>query len=133
MDINKFTEKSREALAAAQSLASELKHQQLDVEHFIYALLQQEPSLVARIIDRCDTKSAEFTTALKQVLDSRPKLANPSEVYFSSRISPFMSKAEKEAKKLDDTYLSAEHFLLASTHENNNTNWKHRKRFVFCH
>ncbi|EDM26514.1 putative ATPase with chaperone activity [Lentisphaera araneosa HTCC2155] len=121
MDINHFTEKSREALAAAQSLATELQHQQLDVEHFVYALLHQEPSLAARIIDRCNAKSADFTAVLKQGLDARGKLSNPSEVYFSSRITPFISKAEKEAKKLDDTYLSAEHFLLASTHESKNS------------
>ena len=121
MDINKFTERTREALATAQSLTKDMQHQQLDVEHLLLALLEQEPSLAARIIDRCQASSQQITSDLRTALDNRGKLSTPGEVYFSSRIQPLISKAEKAAKKLDDSYLSAEHLLIAACDENKNT------------
>ncbi|WDE97215.1 ATP-dependent chaperone ClpB [Lentisphaera profundi] len=141
MDINKFTEKSREALNEAKALATDMHHQQLDLEHFFLALLNQERSLTARIIDRCEASSQQFINELNTALDGRGKLDSPAEVYFSSRFTPFVAKAEKEAKKMGDTYLSAEHFLLAATHESKNTdigrllnqfNIKHKKISEAC-
>ena len=121
MDINKFTERTREALTTAKDYASDFKHQKLDVEHFLLALFEQEPSLSARIIDRCQADSAQVTKQLRQALDNRGKLDSSAEVFLSSRMPQLISKAEKAAKKLDDTYLSAEHILLAACDESKNT------------
>ncbi len=117
MDINRLTQKSQESLAAAQSLAVERGHQEVDCEHLLLALLDQEDGLVPRLFARMDVGTGDVRDAAEAVLDTRPRVsgpgADPSKVFLTQRLSKALVAAEKEAKRLKDEYVSVEHLLLA--------------------
>jgi ATP-dependent Clp protease ATP-binding subunit ClpB len=117
MDINRFTEKAQAAVRAAQTLATRYSNQQIEVEHLLLALLEQEGGLVPSIL----SKAAVNTDALRQAVEAEigkfPKVSGPSgpvdQVYITARLNKVFVAAEDEAKKLKDDYISVEHLLLA--------------------
>src|SRR6476659_2068622 len=118
MDINRFTEKLQESIRAAQSKAVRHGHQQLDVEHLLLSLLEQEGGLAASILTRAGVNVDALTTRLGQELDKMPKVSGPGgapdQVYLTGRLNRLLTTAEDEAKKLKDDYISVEHVLLAA-------------------
>ena len=106
MDINRFTEKAREALAAAQGRAQRNGQQQVDVEHLLAALLEQEPGLAPSILRKADVDVGRLRQRLDSELSRLPRVSGPSGepegVYVSSRLNRLLSKAEDEAKKFKD-------------------------------
>ncbi|MCB2154154.1 ATP-dependent chaperone ClpB [bacterium] len=116
MDINKLTQKSQEALAAAQSLAVERGHQEVDCEHLLLALMGQEEGLVPRLLARMDVQRDGLLNATEGVLDTRPRVSgpgmDPSSIRITQRLSKVLLSAEKEAKRLKDEYVSVEHLLM---------------------
>jgi ATP-dependent Clp protease ATP-binding subunit ClpB len=119
MDLNRFTEKSQEAVAAAQSLAVRHSHQQVDVEHLLLALLEQERGLAPSILNKADVPVANLAGKLKEELARMPKVAGPAgapdQIYVTGRLNRVLVQAEDEAKKLKDEFVSVEHLLLAMT------------------
>jgi ATP-dependent Clp protease ATP-binding subunit ClpB len=119
MDMNRFTEKVQEALAAAQQRASRLGHQQLDVEHVLPALLEQEPGLANSILRKAEVNIDTLRQRLERELDRIPKVSNVSggeeQVYLSGRLNRLLNQAQEEARRLKDEYVSIEHLLLAMT------------------
>ncbi len=114
MDFNRLTEKSQEAIAAAQSLASERNHQQIDVEHLLFALLQQEGGLVSKILGRLEVPVSELSHQLESHLGKLPSVSGPGvELYISGRLNKVLENALRQAEKLTDQYASVEHLLLA--------------------
>ncbi len=117
MDINRLTQKSQEALAAAQSEAVERGHQEVDLEHLLHALLGQEGGLVPRLLQRMDVSADSMRDAVEAVLDTRPRVSgpgmDPSKVFVTQRLSKLLVSAEKEAKRLKDEYVSVEHLFMA--------------------
>ncbi|MBI5153836.1 AAA family ATPase, partial [Candidatus Poribacteria bacterium] len=117
MDINKLTQKSQEAIAAAQSLAVERGHQEVDAEHLLAALLAQPEGLVPRLLKRMDINPEGLGDAVEAVLDTRPRVSgpgmDPSKVFVTQRLSKLLLSAEKEAGRLKDEYVSVEHLLMA--------------------
>ncbi len=122
MDINRFTEKLQEAVRSAQSLATRYGHQQIDVEHLLMALLQQENGLAPSILTKAGIQTDVLLQRLEDELDKLPKVSGPSggpdQIYVSSRLNKLLSNAEDEARKLKDEYISVEHVLLAVTDDN---------------
>jgi ATP-dependent Clp protease ATP-binding subunit ClpB len=118
MDINRFTEKLQQAMRAAQSKATRYGHQQLDVEHLLLSLLEQEGGLALSILTRAGVNAEGLRARLEQELDRMPKVSGPSgppdQVYVTGRLNRLLTMAEDEAKKLKDEYISVEHVLLAS-------------------
>jgi ATP-dependent Clp protease ATP-binding subunit ClpB len=118
MDLNRFTEKLQEAVRAAQSKAVRYGHQQIDVEHLLAALLEQEGGLAASILLRSGIDLAGFARRLDAELDRLPKVSGPSggvdQVYITARLNKLLTAAEDEAAKLKDEYISVEHVLLAA-------------------
>jgi ATP-dependent Clp protease ATP-binding subunit ClpB len=118
MDINRLTEKTQEALAAAQSDALRRGNQQVDVEHLLAALLAQEGGLAASILKRAGANIETLTARLDQDLDRLPKVSGPTgapdQIYVTARLNKLFTKAEDEAKHLKDDFISVEHFLLAA-------------------
>jgi ATP-dependent Clp protease ATP-binding subunit ClpB len=118
MDINRLTEKTQEALAAAQSEALRRGNQQVDVEHLLAALLAQEGGLAASILKRAGANIDTLTARLDQDLDRLPKVSGPTgapdQIYVTPRLNKLFTKAEDEAKHLKDDFISVEHFLLAA-------------------
>ncbi|MDX2176086.1 MAG: ATP-dependent chaperone ClpB [Candidatus Sumerlaeia bacterium] len=117
MDINKFTQKSQEALASAQSLAVSFGHTEVDGEHLLLALLDQPEGLVSRLLQRMEVPLPALRRAVERELAKLPKVAGagiePGRVAITQRLAKTLVAAEKEAKRLKDEYVSVEHLALA--------------------
>jgi ATP-dependent Clp protease ATP-binding subunit ClpB len=117
MDINRLTERAQEALRAAQSEATRLGHQQIDVEHLLLALLEQEGGLARSIVEKTGADPELVRCRVEEALARLPKVASagggPGEVYITARLNRLLVQAEDEAKQLKDEYVSVEHLLLA--------------------
>ncbi len=119
MDFNRLTEKVQSGLQAAQAKAVRYSHQQIDVEHVLAALLEQEGGLAPSIFNKVGIAHEGLRGRLEQELDRMPKVSGPSgapdQVYVTGRLNRLLAQAEDEAKKLTDEYISVEHLLLAMT------------------
>ena len=102
MDINRMTQKSQEALQAAQNLALKRGHVEVDGEHLLLALLEQEGGLIPRLLEKMEVPLASFTRALQTELDRRPSVSGPGaeagKVYVTQRFNRLLIRAEEEAK-----------------------------------
>ncbi|MBV9265787.1 MAG: ATP-dependent chaperone ClpB, partial [Acidobacteriaceae bacterium] len=121
MDFNRLTEKSQEAIRQAQTKAIEYGNQQVDVEHLLVALLEQQGGLAPSILLRADVPLEILHSRLVQEIGKLPKVSGtgmrPDQVYLTPRLSQLLTRAEEEAKRLKDEYVSIEHFLLAATED----------------
>ncbi len=117
MDLNKFTQKSQEAVAEAQAVAIRLGHQQVDVDHLFRALVGQEQGLVPRLLERAGYDVRALVSALDSELGRMPRVsgpgAQPGQIYVTQRMNEIMLAASDLAKKMQDEYVSVEHVLLA--------------------
>jgi ATP-dependent Clp protease ATP-binding subunit ClpB len=117
MDLNRFTEKAQEALASAQQRASRGGQQQVDVEHLLLTLLEQDNGLATSILRRAGVIVEGLRRRAEQEVERLPRVSGgesaPDRVYVTGRLNRVLSKAEEEAKKLKDEYVSVEHLLLA--------------------
>jgi ATP-dependent Clp protease ATP-binding subunit ClpA len=117
MNLNQFTQKLQEALAQAQNLAVQHRHQQVEAEHLLYALLQQPDGLRPKFFQKMDVPISSFLEGLEQCLSRIPQVsgpgAQPGNIYVTPRLSQILVEAQEEAKRLKDEYVSAEHVLLA--------------------
>ena len=121
MDMNKMTQKTQEALQAAQNLALKRGHIEVDGEHLLAALLEQEGGLVPRLLEKMEVSVSNLTAGLRQELDRRPSVSGPGveggKIYVTQRLNRLLLKAEEEARHLRDDYVSVEHLLLALVEE----------------
>ena len=120
MNENKLTQKSQEALAAAQTLAVEHGHQEVDGEHLLLALLQEPEGLVPRLLGKMDIPAPSLAGDIRDQLGRRPSVSTRGEagkIYITQRLQQLMVRAEKEAKRLKDEYVSVEHLFLALLNE----------------
>jgi len=124
VDFNRFTEKMQEAVRGAQSIAVRHGNQQIDIEHLLLALVQQEGGLVPSILNKADINVETLRRRLEQEIDRFPKVSGPAaapdQVYITPRLQKLLSEAEDEAKQLRDDYISVEHVLLAVSQERGN-------------
>ncbi len=125
MDINKFTQKSQEAISAAQEIALRLGHQQVDVEHLFKALLEQEQGLVPRILQQAGYDSRSISSSLDKQLEKTPRVsgpgAQPGQIYVTQRLNSLLLKARDLARNMQDEYVSVEHILLSILDESPST------------
>ncbi|HWR19790.1 MAG TPA: ATP-dependent chaperone ClpB [Clostridia bacterium] len=116
MNANKFTKKSLEAVQAAQSLAIELSHQQLDEEHLLLALARQENSLILSLFSRMGTDTNALVAALENRLNTMPAVTGSGreadKIYVTQELDRALNEAEKEAGRMKDEYVSVEHLAL---------------------
>src|SRR6202453_3336917 len=119
MDINRFTEKLQEAVRSAQTKAVRYGDQQIDVEHLLSTLLEQEGGLAGSILAKAGVNVETLARRVNAELDKRPKVSGPSgapdQIFVTSRLNQLLAKADDEARKLKDEYISVEHVLLAAT------------------
>ena len=117
MDFNKFTQKTQEALQAAQNIAVTRGHQAVDAEHLLYALCEQEGGLVPRLLQKLERPADVVVGELARELDKRPHVSGsgiePGKVYLTQQLNEILINAEQQAKRLKDEYVSVEHLLLA--------------------
>jgi ATP-dependent Clp protease ATP-binding subunit ClpB len=121
MDINKLTQRSQEALADAQSIATRMGHTEVDGEHLLMALIDQPEGLVPRLLDQTGADTAALRADLERELNRRPKVsgpgASPGQVSVTRRLAGLLDAAEREAKRLKDEYVSVEHLVIALAEE----------------
>ena len=113
MDINRFTEKSQQALQEAQRLAARGGQQYVEVEHLLAALLAQEPGLASSILRKADVNLDGLKRRVQQELERLPRVSGGGGESIGSRLNRLLMQAEDEAKQFKDEYVSVEHLLLA--------------------
>jgi ATP-dependent Clp protease ATP-binding subunit ClpB len=125
MDLNRMTQKSQEALSQAQSLAVSYGHQEVDGEHLLFALLQQERGLIPRLLERMEVPTSTLREAVERELARRPKISGGSteqgKIYITQRLQKLFVQAEGQAKRLKDEYISVEHLFAALLEEGDAT------------
>lgn len=125
MDINRFTIKSQEALQQAQTKAIRYGHQEVDAEHLLLALLEQSDGLVPRFLQIMGVPIEALKSRVERELEKRPRVSGPGiepgKVYLTQRLGKILVKAEEEAKRLKDDYISVEHILMALSEEGTTT------------
>ena len=112
MDINKYTQKSVEAVQKCQSIAGEYGHQEIDQEHLLYALLTMDDSLAAKLLDKMNINTQGVIYQLEKLLNARPKVQG-GQLYISQTLNQTFTQAEKESAQMGDEYVSVEHLFLA--------------------
>ena len=121
MDLNKFTERSQSALTEAQNIAAHSQHQAVDVEHLMLALLEQEGGLVARLFEKAKVSPDLLKTKVEEELRRIPRVSGDTTtgqgLYVTQRLNKLLAKAQDEAKRLKDEYVSVEHLALAMLDE----------------
>ena len=120
MSIEKFTQKSQEAIQSASSIAASYKHQAIDVEHLLLALIDQSEGLVPRLLQRMDVPIDALKQEIERVLERRPAVTGAgatAQPYMTQRLGRVFNRAEKEAERLKDEYVSVEHLLIAIIEE----------------
>ncbi len=117
MNLNKFTEKAQEAVLASPSLASELHHAQVEPEHLLVTLVEQQNGVVPSVLRRLSTDPAAVAGALRAHLAKQPKAHGGSEPHLSPRLRVALDAAQAEAKAMQDEYVSTEHLLLGLLNE----------------
>src|SRR6187549_1784484 len=101
MDFNRFTEKLQEGFRAAQTIAGQRGNQQLDVEHLLLALLEQEGGLAQSILLKANVKLETLHQALAKEIEKFPKVSGPTaldQIYVTARLQKLLTSAESEAK-----------------------------------
>ena len=122
MDLNRFTEKAQQAIAEAHKLAARWQQQQVDVEHLLLALLDQDKGLAPAILRKAGLSPEAVTIKLQREVEQQPRVSGTNvEPRITQRFLRLLSLAEDEAKKLKDEYVSVEHLLLAATEDNGAT------------
>jgi ATP-dependent Clp protease ATP-binding subunit ClpB len=117
MDLNRFTEKAQSALQEAQNFAIKSHHTEADIEHVFLSLLAQENGLIPKLFQKMDIPLGSIIDLLEKELERKPRMTGTVEsgkIYLTSRLSQILVKAEEEAKRLKDEYVSVEHLVLAT-------------------
>ena len=112
MNINKFTQKSTEALNNCEKLAYEYGNQEVDEEHLLYSLLTIEDSLIAKLVEKMGIHLPSFIERAKKALDQKTKVSGDVQLIISQALNKVLVSAEDEAKKMGDEYVSVEHIFL---------------------
>ena len=112
MNINKFTQKSMEAVQNCEKLAYDFGHQELVQEHLLYSLLTIEDSLIKKLIEKMEISSDSFLQDVKNLLEKRPKVQG-GQVYVGNALNQVLIYAEDEANAMGDSYVSVEHLFLS--------------------
>ncbi|HBH46927.1 MAG: ATP-dependent chaperone ClpB [Candidatus Jacksonbacteria bacterium RIFOXYC2_FULL_44_29] len=113
MNFQNFTTKAAEAVQGAMTLAQELNHQAITPWHLLLVLLEQEEGVVPAILERLGKNASEVKNKVKTQLEKLPKVEGGTSAYLSNDAQKALNQAEKEAKKMKDTYLSTEHIFLS--------------------
>ena len=113
MNINKFTQKSMEAVQNCEKLAYEYGNQQIEQEHLFYSLLTLDDSLILKLLTKMGISKELITNEAQQKLAGLPKVSGSSQVYISNDLNKVLINAEDESKAMGDEYVSVEHILLS--------------------
>ena len=128
MNMNKFTQKSLEAVQSAQTIAQEYGNQQIEQAHLLYALLQQENGLIPQLLTHMGITVPSFEAAVRKEVEDLPRVTvsggrEAGKIYIAPGVDKALNAAESTAASMKDEYVSVEHLML-SLMENPNRNLK---------
>ena len=112
MNIQKFTQKSVQAVNDLEKIAYDYGNQEIEQEHLLYSLLKQDDSLILKLVEKMEIQKEHFTGRLEQKLNERPKVSG-GQHYIGQYLNKALISAEDEAKRMGDEYVSVEHLFLA--------------------
>ena len=112
MNINKFTQKSIQAVNDLEKIAYEFGNQEIEQEHLLCSLLRQEDSLILKLVEKMEIQKEHLVNRLEQLLNGRPKVSG-GQPYIGQYLNKALVNAEDEAKAMGDEYVSVEHLFLA--------------------
>jgi len=112
MNIQKFTQKSIQAVQGCEKLAYEYGNQEIEQEHLLYSLLTLEDSLILKLIEKMEIQKQYFLNRVEQALNKRVKVQG-GQLFMGQHLNKVLISAEDEAKQLGDEYVSVEHLFLA--------------------
>lgn len=113
MNINKFTQKSMEAVSRCEKIAYDYGNQEIDQEHFLYSLMTIDDSLIANLIEKLQINKDTFIQNIETLLSQKNKVSGNVKLYVSNDLNKVLINAEDEAKRMGDSYVSVEHLMLA--------------------
>jgi len=117
MDAQRFTQKSLEALGTAQKIAIENDNMNVEPEHLLYALIDQENGLIPRLLQKMEIDEDRALAAVDEAISKIPKVTGPGrepdKIYISPAVDKILGEAERQSKALKDEYVSTEHIFLA--------------------
>ncbi len=112
MNINKFTQKSLQAVNELEKVAYEYGNQEIEQEHLLYSLMNQEDSLIVKLLEKMEIQTEHFAGTLDKALNKRTKVSG-GQVYIGQYLNKVLVSAEDEAKAMGDEYVSVEHLFLS--------------------
>ncbi len=112
MNLNKFTEKAQEAVLASPQLAAELNHSQVEPEHLLVSLAEQQDGVVPAVLQKLNADPSKVARALRDHLARQPKAYGGTEPSLSPRMRVVLDAAQADAKAMQDEFVSTEHLLL---------------------
>ncbi len=115
MNIDRFTERAKEALSIAQSSLTKFNHSELDAEHILYGILEDTEGIVPQILKEMGEDVNQVKGSIISALERRPKVFGGSQGYITPRANKVLNDAWEEARRLKDQYIGSEHILLALT------------------
>ena len=113
MNIDKFTQKSREAINGCESIASDYGNQEIEEEHLLYSLLTIDDSLILKLIEKMEIQKEHFVNRVEQALEKRVKVQGGQKVWGEHLNRVITSLAPEEAKQMGDELIAVEHLFLA--------------------
>ncbi len=113
MNINKFTQKSMQAVQDCEKLAYDFGHQELSQEHLLYALVKDGEGLIPKLLTKMEMVPEVFAAQVEGLLKKRVKVSGAAQVYVGNDLNKVLIYAEDEAKAMGDAYVSVEHLLLS--------------------
>jgi len=115
--FDKFTVKAQEAVQAAQSIADQLSHQAIEPEHLLLALIQQQEGVVSPLLAKLGAPADAIRRQVEAELAKAPKVRGAAGAYGTPRLRAIFERAQQEAERLRDEYVSTEHLLIAVAQE----------------
>ncbi len=117
MDTKRFTQKSLEAISVAQKIAIENENMQIEPEHLLYALLDQDNGLIPRLFEKMEIDPDNALSIVDNYISNMPRVTGSGreadKIYISQAVDKILVDAEKQSKNLKDEYVSTEHIFLA--------------------
>ncbi|MFZ7104241.1 MAG: ATP-dependent chaperone ClpB [Peptococcaceae bacterium] len=125
MDLNRLTQKSLEAVQQAESKAVTYGNPEIDIEHLLLSLIEQDEGLVPRLLHKMEADPAGLRQEIEVLLGRKPQITGPGrepgKIYVSNKVNSVFVQAEEEAKRLKDEYISVEHLFLGIINETENS------------
>lgn len=117
MNVQKLTKKSIETVQSAQDMAIEYQNMQIEQEHLLFSLLNQEDGLIPELLKKSGTDAESLKTAVLKLIENMPKVTGsgrePDKIYVSQDVDRILNDAEKLSSKMGDEYVSVEHIMIS--------------------